>query len=112
MLRLRLEGREMNEHDRWLMDKPSIETRICAICGMRQSSNRHHVVPKSRGGADGPTITVCGMGNCNGCHGLLHAHKAHLRYDCGWEVLVTDEPMKYDKALETEGWRPIYEQGI
>lgn len=100
----------MNQYDMRLMGQPSIETRMCCICGMRPAQNRHHVVPRSRGGRNGPTVTVCGLGNANGCHGLLHSHRAHLRYDCGWEVLVTDEPVKYDKALEVDGWRPIREQ--
>lgn len=101
----------MNEYDRWLMGQPSVETRMCCICGMRPAENRHHVVPRSRGGSDGPTVTVCGLGNTGGCHGLLHSHRAHLRYDAGWEVLITDEPVKYDKALTMEGWRPLHEQG-
>ncbi len=101
----------MNRYDESLMDKPSVETRMCCICGIRRAGNRHHVVPRSRGGQDGPTVTVCGSGNASGCHGLLHAHRAHLRYAGGWEVLVTGEPVKYDKALEMEGWRPLHEQG-
>ena len=99
----------MNEYDKALMDKPSIETSVCCICGFRLASNRHHIVPRGRGGSRGPTVTVCGWGNSSGCHGLLHGHRAHLRYDCGWEVLVTDEPTKYEKALGMEGWRPIYD---
>lgn len=98
----------MNEYDRWLMDKPSVETRMCCICGAKPSQERHHVVPRSHGGSEGPTVTVCGWGNSSGCHGLLHGHRVHLRYDCGWEVLVTDEPTKYEKALGMEGWRPIH----
>lgn len=100
----------MNEYDKALMDKPSVETELCCICGFRLATNRHHCVPRSRGGSDGPTVTVCGMGNIEcGCHGLLHSHRAHLRYRDGWEVLLTDAPTKYEKALDMEGWRPIYE---
>ena len=100
----------MNQYDKALMDKPSIETSVCCICGIRLASNRHHIVPRGRGGNRGPTATVCGMGNLPcGCHGLLHSHRAHFRWRDGWEVLVTDEPVKYEKAIEMEGWRPIYE---
>lgn len=99
----------MNEYDKALMDKPSVETEVCCICGFRLASERHHVVMRSRGGTQGPTVTVCGFGNTVGCHGLLHQHKAHLRYRDGWEVLLTDEPTKYEKTLDMKGWRPIYE---
>ena len=100
----------MNLYDQALMDRPSVETDVCCICGIRLATERHHVIPRSRQGHAGPTVTVCGWGNTSGCHGLLHSHKAHLRYTDRWEVLLTEEPVKYEKAIEMEGWRPLYGQ--
>ncbi len=97
----------MNEFQRALMGMPSIESAVCPFCGM-PATNRHHVVPRSQGGKDGPTVTVCGFGNAGGCHGDLHAHRLHLRARDGrWEWLRTDEPTKYERALEMDGWRPV-----
>lgn len=96
----------MNEYEKALMDKPSIETPYCALCG-RHVQSRHHIVPRSHGGEKGPTITVCGYGNEHGCHGLLHSHMLHLRWDGEWEYLLTLEPTKYDEALQMSGWRPL-----
>lgn len=96
----------MNLLQKALMDAPSITTPICPFCG-KPSTNRHHIVPRSQGGHDGPTIDVCGMGNASGCHGLLHAHKLHLRYRDGWEYLETQEPVKYQTALSMDGWRSL-----
>ena len=96
----------MNEYEKELMKAPSIEGNHCAFCG-RPATERHHVVPRSQGGSKGPTIPVCGMGNASGCHGLLHAHKLHPTYSelLGWEYIYTQEPMKYEKALEIkDGW--------
>ena len=100
----------MNLLDQALMGKPSIECIWCPFCG-RPATNRHHIVYKSRGGKDGPTIAVCGMGNASGCHGKLHQHLLHLRYTDRWEYLETDEPTKYQDALEMEGWRPLRWEG-
>lgn len=89
-----------------LMDAPSIETALCPFCG-RPSTNRHHIVPRSQGGHDGPTVTVCGMGNASGCHGRLHDHTLHLRYEGRWEFLETEQPTKYQDALAMDGWGPL-----
>ena len=111
----------MNEYERALMDGPSIETDgFCAICGHSgRGLERHHVVPRSRGGADGPTVMVCGRGSnlyatapdgtrfmC--CHGALHHHLLHLRWTGEeWEYLRTEVPTKYEDALRMDGWLPI-----
>lgn len=98
----------MNEYQRELMEAPSIESDFCVFCG-RPATNRHHVVYRSQGGTDGPTIPVCGMGNASGCHKRLHDHTITVSYSAflGWECLFTDEPVKYEKALAMGGWRPI-----
>lgn len=83
-----------------------------------------------------PTITLCGSGNASGCHGLAHQGRLHFRWvvtpvpamgNWGgqyenlytgvanykirtgghWEYLITDEPTKYQKALEMEGWESL-----
>ena len=96
----------LNEYQRALMGKPSIESALCPSCG-RVATNRHHIVPRSQGGAAGPTVCVCGIGNASGCHGLLHAHMLHLRWRDGWEYLRTEGPTKYGEALRMGGWRKV-----
>ena len=99
----------MNEHQKKLMKGPSISGSVCPFCG-RPVANSHHIVPRSQGGVKGPTVNVCGMGNASGCHGKLHSHMLHLRFDADswqWMYLRTKEPMKYEKALELDGWKPL-----
>jgi len=96
----------MNELLRPLMSAPSIDTPYCPFCGKR-ATQRHHIVARSQGGTNGPTVNVCGLGNASGCHGRLHSHTLHLRYIDGWEYLETDEPTKYQTALEMDGWRKL-----
>ena len=96
----------MNLYDQALMEAPSIIDSFCVFCG-KPATNNHHVVPRSRGGTHGPVLSVCGMGNASGCHGKLHAHTLHVRYRDGWEYLETKESMKYQDALEQEGWKPL-----
>ena len=98
----------MNRYQEAMMALPSIEAQWCAFCG-RPASERHHIVPRSQGGGDGPTVAVCGFGNAGGCHGLLHAHVLHLRPDGRgwWEWLRTDEPCKHEAALALPGWEPV-----
>ena len=99
-------GFAVNEYQKHLMDKPSIETEGCAICG-RYQVERHHIVPRSQGGTNGPTVTLCGWGNTGGCHGDAHSHKLHFRYENGWEYLQTKEPVKYELALMMKGWKSV-----
>lgn len=96
----------MNLFESALMDKPSIEYPWCAFCG-RPATQRHHIVYRSHGGTDGPTVTVCGLGNASGRHGKLHSHILHLRYTDRWEYLETPEPVKEDRALFMDGWKPL-----
>lgn len=67
----------------------------------------HHIVPRSAGGHDGPTVRVCGLGNGAGCHKRLHDHTLHFRHRGGWEWLLTEQPEKYDRALAMDGWQPV-----
>lgn len=107
----------MNLLERDLLDRPSVERETCVACG-RPAANRHHVVFKGAGGVPGhverriPTLPLCGMGNCSGCHGLAHARMLHFRWRDGWEMLRTDVPAKYQEALEMPGWAPILAGGM
>ena len=93
----------MNELEKPLMQGYSINTPWCVFCGKRKTQE-HHVVLRSHGGTNGPTISVCGLGNASGCHGKLHSHQLHLRWVGYWEYLETDEPTKYQDALAMGGW--------
>ena len=97
----------MDELMRPLMSAPSIELPWCPFCG-KPATNRHHIVPRSQGGKNGATVTVCGMGNASGCHGLFHSRMLHLRYTDGrWQYLKTEEPKKYQTALSMDGWEDL-----
>lgn len=112
-----------------LMEGCTVKKNRCCVCGRSEPLNDHHVVKRSAGNLykDGvkiskPTITLCGFGNNlqdsygrDYCHGLAHAGMLHFKWvksdkiaGCGhWEFLKTDEPVKYQKALEMDGWRPL-----
>lgn len=102
----------MNKLQERLYHAPSIDLPYCPFCG-RPATNRHHIVPRSQGGHDGATVTVCGMGNASGCHKKLHEHRLHMRYEGQWEYIETEQPTKYETALALEGWRvlPVHEFG-
>lgn len=58
----------------WL-DTASVLSSTCIVCGAR-ATNNHHNPPRGRFHKDDekrvPRFSVCGMGNADGCHGLLH----------------------------------------
>ena len=79
-----------------------------------------------------PTITLCGFGNnlkdSHGryyCHGLAHHRMLHFRWHqaevtpkAGFksevalggghlEYIITEEPTKYEEALQMDGWKRI-----
>ena len=102
-----LRGQRVNLYELAMMDAPSIDLPYCPFCG-RRATQRHHIVFKSQGGKSGPTVTVCGMGNASGCHGDLHHHRLHMKYEDGeWWYLRTEEITKYDDALLLPGWKKI-----
>ena len=99
-----------------LMDVEPIDTGDrCAVCGRYGRTERHHIVWRSWGELyrDGrklpkPTITLCGFGNTSGCHGLAHQRMLHFRKgESGLEYLRTDEPTRYERALDMDGWREV-----
>ena len=112
-----------------LMQAPTVKLDRCAICGRIGPLNEHHLVWRSwgnlyRGGTlvKKPTITLCGFGNnlkdADGrmyCHGKAHHRMLHFRWvphpeyaNAGHlEYIEVDEPVKYQEALELDGWRPL-----
>ena len=103
-----------------LMELDTTDSEVCEVCGRSYPLNRHHIVPRSAGELykDGekvskPLITLCGFGNnlydMDGrmyCHGAAHSGRLHFRNNHGQREYLFTEPMKYQKALEMEGWRP------
>lgn len=104
----------------------------CAVCGRYGRVEEHHVVKRSQGGTDGPTIMLCGFGNnlkdADGrylCHGRAEQHMLHFRWHAAdpregewnadggffgegwWEYLETKVPMKYGNALLLGGWKRL-----
>ncbi|RJX20174.1 MAG: HNH endonuclease [Desulforudis sp.] len=47
----------------------------CVLCGSAKKLQRHHLVPRSKGGSDTPVNQVA---LCEECHRKLHAGDAHL----------------------------------
>lgn len=110
-----------------LMSGVTIESDRCVVCG-KSPVQMHHVVKRSagnmyRGGVriPRPKLPLCGLGNASGCHGLAHQNRLHFRWvrpreafnrptpqgSGHWEYLITDEPTRYQRALEMDGWRPL-----
>lgn len=107
---MRATERTLTPHELKLMGAPSIEREdgLCPFC-LRRATERHHIVPRSQGGEDGPTVLVCGFGNADGCHGRLHGHTLHLDWDerNGWTYKATRKPVKWCKARQMRGWRKV-----
>ncbi len=105
----------------------------CVVCG-RPHPERHHVVPRSLGGRDGPLIHLCGCGNALYDadlnllhHGAVETHRMWFWWCDGtdmdmapdaagkaiagwrlWAYLLLDEPVNEMEALGTLGWKLIY----
>ncbi|MDY0228126.1 MAG: HNH endonuclease signature motif containing protein [Desulfomicrobium apsheronum] len=91
----------MNLYLQALMSAPSPgSSGRCAVC-CEYPTERHHIVRRSQGGADGPLIELC-----RDCHHDAHQMRLHFRYTDRWEYLAT-VPMKYERALEVQGWREV-----
>jgi hypothetical protein len=90
----------MNRYLHALMSAPSLTPGRCAYC-CEYPTERHHVVRRSQGGTNGPVIELC-----RDCHHDAHQMRLHFRYTDRWECLAT-VPMKYERALESEGWRDL-----
>ena len=111
----------MPEIYRPLMQCPTIRLGRCAVCGRTYPLEQHHLVWRSQGKLfkEGkelpkPTITLCGFGNNlydadkrPYCHGRVHSHMLHFKWDDGLYALETAEPVEYVKALGMDGWNPV-----
>jgi len=115
----------MNEYQLAMMDAPSLAPGHCVVCRRAHCMGfltRHHVVPRSQGGAKGPTLHLCGHGTI-GCHGLaegvskyrkndpndVRLYRLYFRYTDRWEYLEVAKPyVKYETALESSGWEPCH----
>jgi hypothetical protein len=87
-----------------LMEGPSLLTEpYCASCGISGHTERHHVVPRSQGGHDGPLLTLC-----RECHGSAHARTLHFRWcDGEWQQMESGGAVKQEIALSMQGWRSM-----
>jgi len=65
---------------------------LCEGCGVRQATEMHHRVFRSRGGRDEVVnlLHLCGTGNHTGCHG--EAHTDPERQIHGWSVPSHEKP--------------------
>ena len=98
-----------------LMECPTIMLNFCPICGRLYPLEQHHLVWRSWGKLfkDGrevekPTITLCGFGNnLPYCHGKVHNHMLHFKWDDGLWYLETEKPTRYIESLKLDGWKRI-----
>ena len=100
----------LNEH---LLDKPSIVSERCCVCGALATDN-HHVIQKGMGGSKLekriPTVPLCGMGNTSGCHGKAHSGRLFFDYrDEEWYYCELDNPTTLADAYEQSGWHRCLE---
>lgn len=97
----------MNLYLAALLDKPSMLPDHCVIPGCTApANNAHHVIPGRRKDPRNPRLRLCGSGT-TGHHGEAHMRRLHFRWRDGWQYLLTDEPTKYDAALEMTSWMPL-----
>ena len=99
-----------------MLDKPSIVSNKCAVCG-KYATNQHHVVQKGMGGVSAeveksiPKITLCGSGT-TGCHGDVHAGRLHIMW-CdglgGWVYHRTPRAVNHiiDWNQNRKDYRPL-----
>lgn len=69
----------MSLQDQEKMSWPSRTPGFCIVCGRSYhwaGVHYHHVVPRSRGGHEGPCVQLC-----SACHGDVHASALHLTYN-------------------------------
>ena len=99
----------LNHLNRHLLNQPSLRRAYCVVCG-KPANNQHHVIIKGMGGTKYakqiPTVSLCGMGNASGCHGLAHTGRLFFDYRDGWYYCQVREPITYEIALEYGEWEP------
>ena len=81
----------------------------CQMCGrfMYQRRSVHHRLPKGMGGSallESPAnlVTLCGVGNADGCHGKAHSNPQWAR-NHGWVVARSLDPMEVPVDMH-DGW--------
>lgn len=99
----------------WL-DAPSVLSYLCIFCGATATNNHHHP-PRGRFHKHDehrvPRLSVCGMGNASGCHGLLHHNGGTLTprvpTDSRYCDAIADEKAAADinRRRKRNGLRPI-----
>lgn len=103
----------MNDLRAELLGKPSMIRRHCVVCGL-PATNKHHVIPKGMGGTRLepriPKLSLCGMGNASGCHGMAHSGRLHFKWDGTRWMFRTTDGCSYQEALELDGWLPCIEE--
>ena len=84
-----------------------LESRIsdrCVVCGSK-AVHKHHLVQKGMGGRGRKAEEGAVVSLCFKCHEAAHRHTLHFRnYEGELQALRTAQPMKYQDALEQEGW--------
>ena len=68
----------------------------CSICGRKMNENHHIIAGLGKLKFLSPRVSVCGFGNnLPYCHGLLHHHHIHIRWNNEFE--------RYEYASFKEG---------
>ena len=93
-----------------LMDKPSLESDCCIFCG-KPATEDHHIVPRSslikKLQKFSPTVSVCGFGNTDGCHGALHNGRIHIRWNERFEYATFEHSVSHDFAEKYGYWEEL-----
>lgn len=78
----------------------------CEVCGLRPAREAQHRKNRSQGGTWNLSnlLHVCGHGNTDGCHGLIHQHP-ETAYANGWSVRQSRNPAEMPAWLTTEHGR-------
>lgn len=90
----------LNSYKANLLDRPSVHSTWCPVCGDR-ATDEHHVIQKGMGGVSKelekriPIIDLCRT-----CHQLYHARKLHFQWDGRWKYFYSGQQMKDEDAWE------------
>lgn len=91
----------------------------CAMCGtflmvLGQWQSVHHRKPKGMGGSAllenaSNLVTLCGVGNADGCHGKAHSNP-HWARNHGWIVSRSFNPAEIPVDMH-DGWHTLDDLG-
>lgn len=88
---------------------------VCQMCGGHLGvGSIHHRKPKGMGGSallEHPSnlVTVCGLGNADGCHGKAHSNPQWAR-NHGWIVSRSLDPRDIPVDMH-DGWFTLDDSG-